>query len=53
VHGEAFLSVGLSIGSATSPPDGSDSITMLAAADARLYENKASRKRATVVRALG
>jgi diguanylate cyclase (GGDEF)-like protein len=46
------LSVGLSMGTATSPQDGYESAILLAAADRRLYLDKASRKQSHRLRAV-
>jgi diguanylate cyclase len=43
-HGGTLLSVGMSIGTAVSPLDGTDGTALLAVADLRLYANKAARK---------
>jgi diguanylate cyclase (GGDEF)-like protein len=43
-HGDALISVGISLGAARSPGDAIDSLLLLATADARLYEDKAGRK---------
>jgi diguanylate cyclase (GGDEF)-like protein len=42
--GRAELAITISIGVALSPDDGADEVTLLAAADARMYEAKARRR---------
>ncbi len=53
VYGNDLIGVGLSVGTATSPHDGTDSITLIGAADARLYADKALRKQDNRLRVVG